>query len=177
MRAPSAAGIGEVWVRGRTVFAGYLDDPEQTAEVLEDGWLRTGDLGWIDPAGHLHLVGRTKNMIVTAGGKNIYPEDIEGAFEGIDCEELVVFATQFVWPGGKLTDEELVAVVRPKKDADVTGELTKRNLRLPDFKRVAGILEWDDEFPRTASMKVKRGLLAEQLREGAERKAIRRIAT
>ena len=55
-------------MKTRTVFAGYLDDPEQTAEVLKDGWLKTGDLGFLDPSGHLHLVGRTKNMIVTAGG-------------------------------------------------------------------------------------------------------------
>lgn len=159
--------VGEVWVKSRTVFAGYLDDPEQTAEVLKDGWLKTGDLGYLDPSGHLHLVGRSKNMIVTAGGKNVYPEDVESAFEGVDCEELVVYATGYVWPGTKLTDEGLVAVVRAKKGKrvhDVLPEVRRRNLKLADYKRLVAVLPWEDELPRTASMKVKRPLLAEEIR-------------
>ena len=171
IRDSDAGGVGEVWVRGRTVFAGYLDDPEQTAEALVDGWLRTGDRGYLDPSGHLHLVGRSKNMIVTAGGKNIYPEDIETAFEGLDCEELIVFATGYVWPGTGLTEERLVAVVRPKGDGGSLGlslleDLRKRNRSLPDSKRIWGVLPWREEFPRTASMKVKRAELAQELREG-----------
>lgn len=161
-------GIGEVWVRSRTVMKGYLDDPEQTAEVLQDGWLRTGDLGHLDAAHHLHLVGRSKNMIVTAGGKNVYPEDIEGAFEGLPCEELVVFSRSFLWPGGPLTDESLVAVVRGGDDG-FRDELRARNHRLPDFKRIDGWVPWDEPFPRTASMKVKRGELAERLRSSRDR--------
>ena len=61
----------------------YLDDPELTAETIVDGWLLTGDLGRFDSSGHLQLFGRKKNMIVTEGGKNIYPEDIETVFDGI----------------------------------------------------------------------------------------------
>ena len=167
IRNADAHAVGEVWVKSRTVFAGYLDDPEQTAEVLKDGWLKTGDLGSLDPSGQLHLVGRTKNMIVTAGGKNVYPEDVESAFEGIDCEELVVFASGFVWPGTKLTDEGLVAVVRAKKGKpldDVLPEIRRRNLKLADYKRVSAVLPWESEMPRTASMKVKRAPLAEEIR-------------
>jgi len=176
VRGADAGGVGEVWVRGRTVFAGYLDDPKQTAQALQGGWLKTGDQGFLDPSGHLHLVGRSKNMIVTAGGKNIYPEDIESAFEGLDCEEMVVFATGYVWPGserqgGDLTKEQLVAIVRPKGEAplgDLLDDLRKRNRSLPDFKRIGGVLEWSEEFPRTASMKVKRAQLAEALRDQAK---------
>jgi len=176
IRRPNADGVGEVWVKGRTVFAGYLDDPDQTGEVLRDGWLRTGDLGWLDPAQHLHLVGRSKNMIVTAGGKNIYPEDIESAFEGLECEELAVFATGFVWPGIALADEKLVAVLRPMSQSDDDGvlrELLRRNRKLPDFKRLQGVLTWDREFPRTASMKVKRSVLAEEIRNETDRDEVR----
>ena len=167
IRNPDASGVGEVWVTGPTVMVGYLDEPELTAEALVDGWLRTGDLGLIDPAGHLKLVGRAKNMIVTSGGKNIYPEDVEQAFEDIDgCEELCVFAANYVWPTGTLTDEQLMCVLRPGKDADlaaVVEEVRRRNRKLADFKRIAGYVVWSDEFPRTASLKVKRNVLAEAL--------------
>src|SRR6202043_1845754 len=74
---PDSEGIGEVAATGKTVMSHYLDNPELTAETIVDGWLLTGDLGRFDGSGHLQLFGRKKNMIVTEGGKNIYPEDIE----------------------------------------------------------------------------------------------------
>ena len=163
-------GIGEVWVRGPTLMQGYHADPELTAEVLtEDGWLRTGDLGFLDASGHLHLVGRQKNMIVTAGGKNVYPEDVEGALEGVSAEELAVFASGYVWPRAqKLEDEMLIAVVRPKKDShrgELLRELSARNRRLPEHKRVGGVLFTETAFARTASLKVKRHELRDRLSE------------
>ena len=182
IRDANEHGIGEVYLSGPTIMKGYLDDPEQTAEVLQDGWFKTGDLGYLDASNHLHLVGRAKNMIVTEGGKNIYPEDIEAAFESLDCEEFAVFAANYVWPGGAaLTGEQLVLVVRsrkgtrkkpgPTKEAFLD-ELRPRNRRLLDFKRVSGVVFWDEEFPRTASMKLKRHLLAEELRAAHSRDAI-----
>ena len=174
---PGLDGVGEVWIRGRTLMSGYLDEPELTAETItEDGWLRTGDLGWMDAAHHLHLVGRSKNMIVTAGGKNIYPEDVEGAFGELPVEEMAVFASGFLWPRqGKIEDEHLVAIIRRKRGNgveapstdSVLSQLASKNRRLPDFKRLRGVLWWDEEFPRTASMKVKRQALADQLRDRA----------
>lgn len=181
IRGANESGIGEVWVRGRTVMKGYLDAPDLTAEALVDGWLRTGDLGCVDVSGHLKLVGRAKNMIVTEGGKNIYPEDIESNFEHLpDCEELCVFAANYIWPpilpasrSGRgesaMTGEQLVIVVRPKEgdrpsDA-LLDELRRLNRRLPDFKRLAGFVVLADELPRTASLKIKRNVLAERLRE------------
>jgi long-chain acyl-CoA synthetase len=169
LREVNEFGVGEVWARGRTVMKGYLDAPELTAETIVDGWLRTGDLGVIDAAGHLKLLGRLKNMIVTEGGKNIYPEDIESYFEDMaDCEEYCVFAANYIWPTGKMTGEQLVIVVRPEEGEAPTeallAELRKRNRRLPDFKRLSGYIVQTDEFPSTASLKVKRAVLAEQLR-------------
>ncbi|MDP6945437.1 MAG: AMP-binding protein, partial [Myxococcota bacterium] len=67
---PNAHGVGQVLIKGDTLMSGYLDAPELTDETLVDGWLHTGDLGHIDASGHLHLVGRSRNMIVTEGGKN-----------------------------------------------------------------------------------------------------------
>ena len=166
-------GVGEVFVRGRTIMKGYLNDPELTAQTIDaDGWLHTGDLGYMDAAHHLHLVGRSRNMIVTEGGKNIYPEDIEATFDGVPCEELAVFSGSFVWPANaKLGKEALIGVIRFKSDAsaeriaDARRELRERNRRLSDFKRIKGLLIWSDEFPRTASMKLKRDILATQIRE------------
>jgi len=154
-------GVGEVEVRGRTVMARYHDDPALTAETIVDGWLRTGDLGRLEPTGHLVLLGRRKNMIVTAGGKNVYPEDIEHAFEDLPARELCIFAAHYLW---KERTEALVLLVRPDH-RDFVDELRARNRRLPDFKRVAGYLAWDKEFPRTASLKIKRQALAEEVRE------------
>jgi long-chain acyl-CoA synthetase len=82
IRNPDADGIGTVAVRSNTVMSHYLDEPELTAETIVGGWLLTGDLGRFDAMGHLQLFGRAKNMIVTEEGKNVYPEDIENAFEG-----------------------------------------------------------------------------------------------
>lgn len=160
-------GVGEVEASGPTLMTEYDDAPELTAAAFTaDGWLRTGDRGWIDAAGHLHLVGRTRNMIVTPGGKNVYPEDIEGAFGSVACEELAVFAADFLWPeGAKLGAEQLVAVVREGSAEAVRSA----NRRLPDFKRVSGVLTWPEEFPRTASLKLKRLVLAEQVRASTTR--------
>jgi long-chain acyl-CoA synthetase len=168
LRDKNDDGVGEVWVRGPTVMKGYLDAPELTAEVLVDGWLRTGDLGTIDAAGHLKLLGRKKNMIVTAGGKNVYPEDIENAFAELDdVEEYAVMAANFVWPTGKLTDEQLILVLRPKAgvavDEALLDSLRKLNAGLSDYKRVSGVVVLGDEFPRTASQKIKRDDLARVL--------------
>ncbi len=166
--APDADGIGEVAARGRTVMSGYLDDPELTQATLVDGWLVTGDLGRLDSTGHLQLFGRMKNMIVTAGGKNIYPEDIENAFVGLPVKEYCIFAANYLWPQRALGGEQLVMVLRLEPGQELTPELQRlleeRNRRLPDFKRIHGFTSWQEDFPRTASMKVKREELAERIR-------------
>ena len=89
---PDSENIGEVAARSKTIMSHYLSDPELTAKTIVDGWLLTGDLGRFDDTGHLQLFGRKKNMIVTPGGKNIYPEDIETAFDGLPVKEYCVFA-------------------------------------------------------------------------------------
>ncbi|TNE85482.1 MAG: hypothetical protein EP330_25705 [Deltaproteobacteria bacterium] len=171
---PGPDGIGEVYVSGPTVMNGYLDDPEQTEAAFDGEWLRTGDLGRLDASGHLHLVGRRKNMIVTAGGKNVYPEDIESAFVDVPCEELVVFAANYLWPARTMVGEQLVAVVRPGED-DFHAPLARANHKLPEHKRIDAVLVWEAEFPRTASMKVKRPKLADAIRDGAAREDLRTL--
>jgi long-chain acyl-CoA synthetase len=170
---PDAEGIGEVTVRSRTVMSHYLDDPESTAEVLIDGWLRTGDLGRMDEMGHLQLFGRRKNMIVTPEGKNVYPEDIEAAFKGLSVKEFCVFATNYIWPQHTMTGEQLVLVMRLEPGYTVNdalrAELGERNRGLLHFKRISGYVLWPDEFPRTVKMEIRRLQLAEQIRSRLDR--------
>ncbi len=174
--SPDTEGIGEVAVRSKTVMSHYLDDPEMTAEVLVDGWLMTGDLGRIDPAGHLQLFGRKKNMIVTEEGKNIYPEDIENVFEGIAVKEFCVFAANYLWPQRTMTGEQLVIVVHPEEghaiDEALRSEIAARNRRLLNYKRISGIVSWERDFPRTAALKIKRNVMAEEIRQALDSSAV-----
>src|SRR5580693_3447627 len=174
--SPNEEGIGEIAARSKTVMSHYLDDAELTLETIVDGWLLTGDLGRFDKGGHLQLFGRKKNMIVTAGGKNIYPEDIEAVFDGLPVKEYCVFAANYVWPQNKLGREMLVIVLRLEQnqrfDSALVGDIVARNRKLPDFKRVGGYVIWERDFPRTASMKVKRQALAEEIGKTMERGAV-----
>ena len=173
---PDAEGIGEVAARSKMVMSHYLDEPEMTAETIVGGWLMTGDLGRIDASGHLQLFGRKKNMIVTEEGKNIYPEDIETYFENLPVKEFCAFAANFLWPARTMVGEQLVLIVHPETGQTVTPELaaeiSERNRRLVNYKRISGYIVWDRDFPRTASMKIKRGELAEQIRSVLDRSAI-----
>jgi long-chain acyl-CoA synthetase len=173
---PDSEGIGEIAAKGKTVMSHYLDDPELTAETIVDGWLLTGDLGRFDTTGHLQLFGRKKNMIVTAGGKNIYPEDIESTFDGLPVKEYSIFAANYIWPAKSLGNETLVLVVRlePGQEFDTAlkQEIVTRNRALPDFKRLGGCVVWDKDFPRTAAMKIKRMALAEEIRKTLSRAAV-----
>jgi long-chain acyl-CoA synthetase len=173
---PDSEGAGEVAVRSKTIMSHYLDDPELTLETIVDGWLLTGDLGRFDGSGHLQLLGRKKNIIVTEGGKNIYPEDIENVFDGLPVKEFVVFAANYIWTRKELGGERLSLVLRleqnQKFDDKLLEEISARNRRLPDFKRVGGYLIWDRDFPRTASMKIKRQVLAEEIGKSTERSAM-----
>jgi long-chain acyl-CoA synthetase len=176
---PGAEGVGEVAAKSATIMSHYLDDAELTAETIVDGWLLTGDLGRFDGSGHLQLFGRKKNMIVTEGGKNIYPEDIETAFEGVAVKEHCAFAANYIWPEKELGRELLILVLHPEANQEITEstkeDLTARNRRLPDFKRLGGYLVWDKDFPRTASMKIKRSELAEQIRGASGRSAVKEL--
>jgi long-chain acyl-CoA synthetase len=173
---PDAQGIGEVNVRGKTIMSGYLNEPELTDETIKDGWLMTGDLGRLEHTGHLQLFGRKKNMIVTEEGKNIYPEDVESVFESLPVKEFCVFAANYIWPERTMVGEQLILVIHLEPGQSLTGELqqeiTARNNRLLNYKRIRGIVLVDEDFPRTASMKIKRNVLAEQLAKLDRGKAI-----
>ena len=165
---PNEDGIGEVWFRGPNVMLGYYNMPEETAEVLEpDGWLHTGDMGFIDPDGWLYLTGRKKNVIVTNTGENVYPEEIEDYINFSPyIEESMVFPYKHdgkevvgvqILPemeyiretlGHEPTDEELETLMK-----DVIKEL---NEGLSIYKRITKVFVRKEDFIRTTTRKIKR---------------------
>jgi long-chain acyl-CoA synthetase len=173
---PDEEGIGEIQVTSPSLMKGYWRDPEATRSALTgDGWLRTGDLGRIDSRGFIFITGRIKSIIVTAGGKNIYPEEIEALFEGsrIVRESLVVGKPL---ANGAGAAEEVAAVLVPdlesiaadfgKEKADdaeavrdlVKVEVERVNRSLPLYKKVCDFRVRNSEFEKTSSKKIKRYL-------------------
>ena len=129
---PNEDGIGEICVKGPMVMQGYYKKPgqidkEETAKVFtEDGWFKTGDLGWLDDENYLMLSGRSKNMIVTSGGKNVYPEEIEDSFQlAGDIQQITV---QGYKTGENGVSEEIEALIFPSDEAFKKLSLDKENL-------------------------------------------------
>ncbi len=151
---------GEILVKGENVMAGYWDDPEKTASVLKDGWLRTGDIGTIDKDGHVFIKGRLKDMIVTSDGHNVYPVDIEKELntrKGI--RESVVIGLP------DSTGESIHAVLLLDYGADPAKIIKEVNTGLLPYQRIRGYTVWDDaDFPRTATMKVRKVEILKKLK-------------
>ena len=167
---PGSDGVGEVVVKGPSVMIGYYQDTENTDKVMKDGWFYTGDLGFIDNAGFVHITGRKKNVIVTKNGKNIYPEEIETLLGkspfikecivyGKDDQvygDVVVSATivpdmeaaEAEFEGRKPSDEELHDLIRK--------EVKEVNKSLVIYKYVKDFELRKEEFAKTTTKKIKR---------------------
>ncbi len=167
--SPDAAGVGEVITRGRNLMGGYWQDAQATALAIRDGWFHTGDLGRFDQDGNLFLVGRSKEIIIDANGKNVYPDEIEDAYrESPFIKELSVVGL----PDG--TAEHVACVVVPNLEhepglprAEVEAKI-KEHVRavsasLPFWKRAKTIEIWTEDLPRTATRKVKRREVVSEL--------------
>lgn len=161
--------MGEIQVKGDNVMLGYYKNPEANAEVFtDDGWFRTGDIGYIDSDGYIYITGRIKFVIVLENGKNVFPEEIEECLEGVDtiAESCVI--------GRKAEDSDtinLVAVVYPNfskfpkdaSDADIKDSIRKSinaiNKKLPSFKQIKSVEIRKTEFEKTTTKKIKRQLV------------------
>jgi long-chain acyl-CoA synthetase len=156
------AADGEIQFRGPTIFKGYWHDPEATAAAFTaDGWYRTGDIGRLDDAGRLVLMGRTKDIIVLPNGLNVYPEDIENALRTAGLRDSVVVETK---PG------RIEAVVLPPAGRDgqspeairseIQAGVKAANATLAQHQRVAAFRIWpEDDLPRTHTLKIKRDVV------------------
>jgi len=170
---PDERGIGEVIVKGPMVMKGYFNMPEETAEVFtEDGYLKTGDLGYIDKENYLYLTGRAKNTIVTEGGKNVYPEEIENEFQLF--EEIEQILVKGYVPDRKTKSENIEALVYPNPEyKDETGAtpspeqmklriekiISEVNKRLQPYQRIERTNVLDKPMEMTTTKKIKRGEL------------------
>jgi long-chain acyl-CoA synthetase len=162
---PQQAGdkIGEILVKGGNVMLGYYKNPEATKEVFtKDGWLKTGDLGYLDESGYIYIKGRSKNMILGPSGQNIYPEELEAKICDLTyVQECVV----------KYHEEKLVAMIYPERETmekeGLTFEQVKNsmwenvkllNKALPKYTNIASIELTDVEFIKTPKKNIKRYL-------------------
>ncbi|MBX7174772.1 MAG: AMP-binding protein [Pyrinomonadaceae bacterium] len=175
---PNSEGIGEVLIKGEMVFKGYYNNPAATKEAFtEDGWFRSGDLGKLDQAGHLYIVGRKKDVIVLPNGKNVHPEDLEVNYLKTPLvAELAVIGVKDESIGMKGA-EKLVAIVVPDfeylKQAKIANsyEAIRFNLdglgrELPEYQRVREYIVRTEPLPRTATRKIKRFQLQKEIESG-----------
>ena len=169
---PNEEGIGEVWIKGTNVTKGYYKNEEETARSITDGWFHSGDLGYIDKDGFLYLTGRSKNLIITGNGKNVYPEEIENLVNKIPyVNESLVYATQ----DPKDEKEQIIAVkvtldnayLESKYGKDnipsdeelhslIWEEIKKVNKTLSGFKWIKELHIKKEDFIKTTTMKIKR---------------------
>ena len=163
---------GEILIRGSIVMKGYWNRPDATAEVLKDGWLHTGDLGYFDEHGSLFITGRKKDVIILANGKNVYPEEIEAHYlQSSFLKEICVMGIE---DGGS---EKLYAVIVPnfevlrQRKVVNTKEVIRFDLeglsaKLASTKRIAGYEIWQEDLPRTTTRKLKRFEIEKRVRAG-----------
>ena len=160
---------GEIQVKGENVMLGYYNNDEANAGAFtEDGWYRTGDVGYMDADGYIYITGRLKSVIVLENGKNVFPEEIEEYLESI--EEIA----ECVVVGRKGADGEtvnLTAVVYPNKDlfpegttmeeiyAVIDAKIDAINKKIASFKKIKALELRDEEFEKTTSRKIKRHLV------------------
>jgi long-chain acyl-CoA synthetase len=171
---PDDEGIGEVLMAGDHIMQGYWKNPEATDEVLIDGWLHSGDLGYLDDDGYLYITGRKKDVIVLSSGKNIFPEEVEHAYESRcpHIKEMCVLGVEDT--SSSEEQEKLHAVIVPDFDyirsqkvvntTDMIRYLMETiSQQLPPYKRVRSFEIRRDPLPRTTTRKIKRFEVAQEL--------------
>jgi len=168
---PGPDGIGEIACKSPCIMLGYYENEEATKEIItDDGWLLTGDLGFIDELGYLYIRGRKKNLIVGSGGKNIYPEEVEAHFAASrTISELLIVGRKT--PGGEVIyavmvpNLENIKVDYPGKENDdafihslIKKEVDEANRSLPVYKKISDFCIRKEPFEKNAQQKIRRFL-------------------
>ena len=180
---PNENGEGEIWIKSQTLMLGYYEDEEATKEVVHDGWFNSGDIGYQDKDGYVYVTGRSKNVIVTQNGKNIYPEEIELLLSKIpEIQECMVYGKEVegekeliisvkVIPnmeeienlhGKNLSEEEIHKIIWNK--------IKEVNKGLTSYKAIKNLEIKNDEFAKTTTMKIKRYVELQKDKEKNETK-------
>lgn len=148
----------EIWVRGSSVMMGYYKMPEETAEALEDGWLKTGDLGYVDEDNFVYITGRKKNLIILANGENVSPEEMENQLSRNDLvKEILVREKDHVIEAEIFPDYDYA---KKKRIHDIHAKLQQilddYNKDAPLYKRIHSLVIRETEFDKTTAKKIKR---------------------
>ncbi len=176
-----ADGSGEILVQSPSVMLGYYQDEQATAEALQEGWLHTGDMGYLDKTGSLHITGRQKSMIVLTNGKNAFPEEIE-----LYVNLIPGVVNSMVWGeinAREATDICLLIQLRrselpltDRSDEAIAHYLSDHvnfiNKKMPQYKKIKYFLFTEHDFVRTGTMKVKRQDQELVIREALERQGL-----
>ena len=171
---------GEIQVKSPSVMMGYYKDPENTAETLtDDGFLRTGDLGYVDDEGFLYLTGRKKNLIILSNGENVAPEQIENMFDDDPViEDILVFEendaiTAEIYPNFKYAEACNIKDI----EKAVGDSIAKVNQQLASFKKIMNFRVRRDPFEKTSSRKIKRSNYFSQKQKEQENRKQRILPT
>ena len=155
---------GEILAKGENITPGYYNAPEETAKAFENGWYKTGDLGYFDEDGFLHIQGRVKDMIVLSSGQNVFPQDIQNI---LVKHPSVTDAVVVGLPKGTSVEVHAALIL---EDPDAARQVVDwANSQLAEYQRVRNYTVWPDEdFPRTHTLKVKNPIVIETILRGAE---------
>ena len=174
IKDPNENGEGEILIKSPTLMLGYYEDEEETKKVIdEDGYFNAGDIGYIDDDGYIFITGRSKNVIVTQNGKNIYPEEIEMLLDKVDeIKESMVYGKK-PDANSRREEKELIITARVIPDYDkikeLHGDLSEKeiydviwknikevNKKLTSYKAIKALEIKEGEFEKTSTMKIKR---------------------
>lgn len=178
--SPDSDGVGEIFIKGDNVMLGYYKNKQKTEEVFRDGWFMTGDLGYIDNDGFLHIAGRKKNVIIAKNGKNVFPEEIEDLLNRSPfIQECLVYGEKDekhdeIIAVQIFTDAEAFIEYSEKNNVQITPELIesviseevkKVNSILPSYKQIRKTFIRETEFEKTTTQKIKRYLIKQPISE------------
>lgn len=167
---PDENGVGEILVKGENVMLGYYKDEEETGRNLINGWFHTGDLGMVDKSGYVYITGRSKNIIITNNGKNVYPEELEASINKNPCVQESLVSGEIdrttgethihahILPNLEYIKEKFKGVSLTKDELlKLFNEIVKSiNKDLPIYRRIRKFTLRESEFIKTTTKKIKR---------------------